>query len=74
MMEHSQSSQNRRFAMSLEYLKKDVTDEVDFFYMEKNIKDFLKSILSSSVCGAKHAQITQKTSLLFLCNILKRSE
>ena len=28
---HSQSSQNSKFATSLQYLKKEVRDEVDFF-------------------------------------------
>ena len=30
MMKHFKSSQNTRFAMSLEYVKKEVRDEVDF--------------------------------------------
>ena len=31
MVKQSQSSQNSKFAMSLQYLKKEVRDEVDFF-------------------------------------------
>ena len=30
IVKHSQSSQNRKFPMSLRYLKKEVGDEVDF--------------------------------------------
>ena len=29
--EHAQSTQNNKFAISLQYLKNDVSDEVDFF-------------------------------------------
>ena len=42
MVSHSQSSQNK-FAMSLQYLKKEVKDEVDFF-MQINIKVSYKLI------------------------------
>ena len=31
MAKHLQSSQSNKFAMSLQYLKKEVTDEFDFF-------------------------------------------
>ena len=35
MVKHSLSSQNSKFAMSLQYLKKEVSDEVDFLHAEK---------------------------------------
>ena len=34
MVKHSQSSQNVKFAMSLQYLQKQVRDEVDFLHAE----------------------------------------
>ena len=37
MVRHSQSFQNSKFAMSLQYLKKPVRDKIDFF-MQINIK------------------------------------
>ena len=58
MVKYSQSSQNSKFAMSLQYLKKEVRDEVDFLHADKHqsflqvdfntldIKDFYKVILS----------------------------
>ena len=58
MVKYSQSSQNSKFAMSLRYLKKEVTDEVDFLHANKHqsslqvefdtlgIKIFYKVILS----------------------------
>ena len=41
MAKHSQSSQNSKFAMSLQYLKKEVKDEVDFLHADKH-QSFLK--------------------------------
>ena len=32
---HAQSIQNNKFAISLQYLKKDVSDEVDFLHADK---------------------------------------
>ena len=36
MVKHSQSYQNSKFAMSLQYLKKEVRDEVDFLHADKH--------------------------------------
>ena len=36
MVKYSQSSQNSKFAMSLQYLKKDVRDELDFLHADKH--------------------------------------
>ena len=36
MVKHSQSFQNSKFAMSLQYLKKEVRDEVDFLHADKH--------------------------------------
>ena len=41
MVKHSQTSQNRKFAMSLQYLKKEVKDEVDLLHADKR-QSFLK--------------------------------
>ena len=41
IVKHSQSSQNSKFAMSLQYLKKEVKDEVDFLHADKH-QSFLK--------------------------------
>ena len=35
MVKHSKSHQNSWFAMSLQYLKKEVRDEVDFLHADK---------------------------------------
>ena len=36
MVKHSQSSQNNKFAISLQYLKKEVRDEVNFLHVDKH--------------------------------------
>ena len=36
MVKHSQSSQNNKFAMSLQYLKKEVRDKVNFLNVDKH--------------------------------------
>ena len=36
IFQHSQSYQNSKCAMSLQYLKKEVTDEVDFLRVDKH--------------------------------------
>ena len=41
MVKHSQSFQKSKFAMSLQYLKKEVKDEVDFLQADKH-QSFLK--------------------------------
>ena len=41
VVKHSQSSQNSKSAMSLQYLKKEVEDEVDFLQADKH-QSFLK--------------------------------
>ena len=33
---HAQSTQNNQFAISLQYLKKDVSDELDFLHADKH--------------------------------------
>ena len=38
---HSQSTQNKKFAISLQYLKKELSDEVDYLHADKH-QSFLK--------------------------------
>ena len=47
---HAQSTQNNKFAISLQYLKENVKDEVDFLH---NV------ILLLLICMMKHSQSTQ---------------
>ena len=71
MVQHSQNSQNSKFAMSLQYLKKQIGNEVDFLHADKNqnfpqvdfntlsIKVFYKVILSLLMGMIKNSQSTQ---------------
>ena len=72
IVNQSQSSEHSKFVMSLQYLKKEVRDQVDFFYMQKNIKDFLKLILSFSIFVPKHAQITRHNKFAISLQYLKK--
>ena len=83
MVKYSQSSQNSKFAMSLQYLKKKVTDEVDFLHANKHqsflqvdfntlvIKVSYKVILSLLIGMIEYSQSTQRNK--FLKNISKKS-
>ena len=67
IVKHSESSQNSNFAMFLQYFKKEVRDEVDFFHVDKHqrflqvgfnnlgIKDAYKVILSLYTAGNNQA-------------------
>ena len=71
VVRHAQITQNKSFRMSLQYLKKEIRDEVDF-YMQINIKKFptswfwhfgikvsYKGILSLLMSMIKQSQSTQ---------------
>ena len=48
IVKHSQSSQSSKFAMSLQYLEKEVKDEVDFLHPDKH-QSSLKSLFQLGV-------------------------
>ena len=64
---HAQITQNNKFAISLQYLKKEVSDEADFLHVDKHegflqvdfntfsIKIFYKVILSLLMNMIKHS-------------------
>ena len=80
MVKYSQSSQNSKFAMSLQYLKKKVRDEVDFLHADKNQVSFntlgtkisYKVILSLLRSVMKHSQITQRNKFAMSLQYLKK--
>ena len=51
VVKHSQSSQNCKFAMSLQYLKKEVRDEVDFLHADKHQRFLQIDTIILGVCG-----------------------
>ena len=84
MVKHSQSSQNRKFAMSLEYLKKEVRDEVDFLHADKHqsflqvdfnslgIKVSYKMILSLMMGVIKYSPSTEGSKFIIPLQYLKK--
>ena len=81
---HSQSFQNSKFAMFLQYLKKKVGDEVDFLLAKKyqsflqvdfdtlGIKVSYKVILLLLLCMIKHSQSTQSNKFAIFLQYLKK--
>ena len=53
MIKHSKSSQNSKFAISLQYLRKDVSDEVEYLHADKHQRVSYKLI--STLLGMKDA-------------------
>ena len=83
MVKHSQSSQNSKFAMSLQYLKKKLQLNLIFLHADKHqsflevdfntlgIKISYKVILSLLMGMIKHTQSTQSNKFQYLYNISK---
>ena len=62
MVRHAQSTQNNNFILSLQYLKENVKDRVDFSLLII-VKRFFKVLLSFLMCVARYGQITQNKKL-----------
>ena len=85
MVKHCQSSQKGKFVMSLQYLKKEVRDEVDFLHADKHqsflqldfntlgIKVFYKVVLSLLMGMIKHSQSTQNSKFAISLQYLKKN-
>ena len=83
MINNSQSSQNSKFAMSLQYIKKEVRDELDFLHTDKyqnfpqvnfntfSIKVLYKVILSLLMSMIIHSQSTQSNKLLIALQYIR---
>ena len=57
MIEHSQITESNKFAISLQYLKKEVRNGGDFWYADKR-QSFYKLVLSFLIEVAIHVQNT----------------
>ena len=81
MVNYSQSSQNSKFAVSLQYIKKEVRDEVHFLHPDKR-KNFLQvdsnTLFSTRWCChywwalSSILKVLKLTSLQYLYNISKK--
>ena len=85
IVKHSQSSQNMKFTMSLQYLQKQVRDEVVFLHADKHpsflqlyfnttsgVKVSYKLILSLMMGIIKHSQKTQINNVAISLQYIKK--
>ena len=71
MARHTQITQNNKFAIFLQYLKKEVSDEVDFLHTDK--RESLLQIDTMIVMGmVNHSQVLKIASLQYLYNNSKK--
>ena len=68
---HTQSTQNK-FIISLQYLKENVQDEVDFLPTDKHQRFPQIYTIVFGVCVAKHVQITQDNKFAIFLQYLKK--
>ena len=68
---HPQITQNNKFAVSLQYLKKELSDEVDFLHADKH--ESLLQIDSMILMGmVKHSQSSQNSKFAMSLQYLKK--
>ena len=68
---HAQSTQNNKFAISLQYLKKEGRNEVGFLYADK-YQTLLQFAISTLVTKASHAKSNQNNKFAKFFQYLKR--
>ena len=72
MIKHSQSTQSNKFAISLQYLKKEVRNGVHFLHADKH-QNFYKLTLSFLMEVARHVQSTQNRKLVKFLQYIKKN-
>ena len=72
MIQHSQSTQSNKFAISLQYLKKEVRNGVHFLHADKH-QNFYKLALSFLMEVARHVQSTQNRKLVKFLQYIKKN-
>ena len=68
----AQSTQNNKFAISLQYLKENGKNEVDFLLADKHQRFLQNDTIIFGVCVSRQAQITQNKKFASFCNILRK--
>ena len=71
IIKHSQSTQSKKFAISLQYLKKEVKGGVHFLHTNKH-QSFYKLTLSFFMEVARHVQSTQNRKLVIFLQYNKK--
>ena len=72
MIKHSQNAQSNKFAISIQYLKKEVRDGIHFLHADKH-QSFYNLALLFLMEVARHVQSTQNTKLVIFFNIFRKS-
>ena len=72
IVKHSQSTQSNKFAISLQYLKKEVRNRVHILHKDKH-QTFYKLGISFLVEVARHVQSTQNKKLVIFLQYLKNN-
>ena len=71
MSRHAQITQNNKFAISLQYLKKELSDEVDFLHADKH--ESLLQIDTMILMGiVKHSQSSQNSKFTMSLQYFKK--
>ena len=71
MIKHSQITQSNKFAISLQYLKKEVKNGVHFLHADKH-QSFYKMALSFLMEVVRHVQSTQNRKLVIFLEYIKK--
>ena len=71
MVKHSQSTQSNKFAISVQYLKKEVRNGVHFLHADKN-QSFYNLALSFLMEVARHVKSAQNSKLVIFLQYLKK--
>ena len=70
---HAQIIQNNKFAISLQYLKNEVSDEVDLLRVDKE-ESFLQIDSMILMWIVKHSQSSQNSKFAIFLHYLKKAE
>ena len=70
IIKHSQSTQSNNFAISLQYLRKEVRNEVHFLHEDKH-QSFYKLALLFLMEMTRHVRSTQKKELVIFLQYIK---
>ena len=72
MIKHSQITQSNKFAISLQYLKKEVRSRGHFWHADQR-QSFYKLVLSFLMEVARHVQNTQNRKLVIFLQYIKKN-
>ena len=72
MARHAQITQNNKFAISLQYLKKEVSDEVHFLHADKHNNSSLQIYAMILLEMVKHSQSSQNRKFAMSLQYLKK--